>query len=206
MNFNENNFYEMQYMISENEIIRLFENTKYIENFYKIDYKLFVNIFQECNDITKKKLIEKIDINYLVLLVTNNFININRIWDNEIIFDDFNYTVEILKKNNLLRLALYDIKDYKFAKNVNNINYYNLYDVLISIKDNINKLKIFFNGINYVFLDLLISKMNDNMIKFLLKNINFLARLDLTGNLFTLNTTAQFNEIKISKLQIVLFH
>ena len=199
----ENEFYSNQYLYSESKIINLLEKTRYIENYYKIDYIIFLKIYPSLNDETKKKMAKKVSIEYIILLLTNNLLDIEIIWLNDTILDDVNQTIDLLLKNDLLKKSLKYIDSSKFTKIIQNISFYNLYYIYEIVKYDTDKFKIFINSISYVCLDALIPKMDNFSIKFVMDNINFLTRLDLTGNLFTLNRN-DFDQVKISKLQVIL--
>ena len=203
MEIDENEFLSNQYKYSESIIINFLDKTKYLENYYKIDYIIFIKIYPNLNDETKKKLIQVVDITYIILLVTNNLIDLQNIWKNETLFRNVDNTVELFLKNNLLKNALDYIDNSTFIKLVQKLSFYNLFYIYEIIKTDKIRLEIFINSISYVCLDALVSKMDEQVLKFISYNINFLARLDLTGNLFAISNQA-LNQIKISKLQIIL--
>lgn len=200
---NENEFYSNQHIYSESKIVNFLEKTDYIENYYKIDFILFLKIYPQLNDNTKNKIIKKINMDYFVLLLKNNLLDIENILLNENIFEDIDLTIELLFNSNFLGKFL-KLTDYdKFIKIIEGLSFYNLYYIYDIIKLDFDKLKIFINTISYVCLDGLISKMDEFTIRFVAHNINFLSKLDLTGNLFIADRN-YINEIKLSKLQIIL--
>lgn len=203
MNLNESDFYNNQFKLSIDEILVLIENTNDITHYNKMDPLLFLDVFPKCSSETKKKIIENINVPFVVLLFNNNLIDIWQIFENELIFSDFNNTIELLNQNNILKMALNYLDDRSFSKNIHKVSYYNLFDLLNAIKNNKAKLNIFINGINYLYLDLLISRMDQQLVEYITNNISFLLKLELVGNLFTF-TSEQIQNTELSKLQILL--
>ena len=120
---NENEFYSNQHIYSESKIVNFLEKTDYIENYYKIDFILFLKIYPQLNDNTKNKIIKKINMDYFVLLLKNNLLDIENILLNENIFEDIDLTIELLFNSNFLGKFL-KLTDYdKFIKGTINCAY-----------------------------------------------------------------------------------
>lgn len=195
-------FYELVRLLQIDEIILIFENVTSIDKFYKIPHNRFVEVFKKCNDDMKKKLINCVDVSYLTALVKNDLIRYENVWENKEIYDDIEDNITEFNESKVLSKIINYIDDYKFKKIISKVHYYDLNSIYDGIKCNKAKLLIFINGINYVFLNLLINSFDDNMIDFIRDNLNFIIRLEIVGKIFVLSPEEQQN-VNLSKLQII---
>ena len=161
---------------------------------YKLDLDVFIQILKNLNIKDLSYIFKNCMDDYLF----NNF----DFWENKNCFGDLNETVKILFHNNLLYL-LDKMNDVVFKMNIHKLKLYQIKLIYPYIKDNNVKLKILINSIDEEYLIFLINELDDNSIKFLNLNYNFIFRFNQISIFSTINID-EINEMNITKLQIIL--
>lgn len=205
-NITANTFNFYYNSLDEDDIIKILNKINNIEDISmdihklnKILYKLDLDVFKKIlKNLTVKDLsyIFKncMDDDYLF----NNF----NFWQNKNCFEDLNETIKILNYNKLLYL-LDKMDDVIFKMNIHKLKLYQIKLIYPYIKDNNVKLKIFINSIDEEYLIFLINELDDETIKFLNLNYNFIFRFNQISIFSTVNME-EINEMNVTKLQIIL--
>jgi len=192
--------------LSDEDIIKILNNAKDVENVNMDIHKLNIILYKLDIDVFKK-IILNLKINDLSYVYKNcineNYLKSNfNFWDNNKCFDDFIETVKILNNNSLLYL-INEMNDVTFKMNIPSLKFYQIRLIYPYIKENNIKFKILINGIEDEYLMYLINEFDDKSIQFLNLNYNFIFRFNQIS-IFATTEIAEINEMDVSKLQIIL--
>lgn len=176
----------------DNINIKIHKLNRYL---YKLDVNRFKIILKNC----KLKDIIYIYKNSINDEYLNEYFNF---WDNKYCLTDFSKTIKLLNQNNLLNL-INNLSNVNFKLNICKLNYFHIKLIYEHIKKDNIKLKLLINSIDESYLIGLIDYFDDESIKFLNLNYNFIFRLNQIS-LFTELSTNEVEFREVTKLQIIL--
>lgn len=195
---------ELTYFNTDNNsIVNILESNDNIMKNYEIPKDRFIDIFIALNEETKIKVLKKISTEYTCYLLDSNIVTSNMIWINTNLIENYKDEIYFFKKINLMSKLFKGINNKLLKKLLNNLEFFYLEDIYNSIKLDSDKMCIFINCLNLSFMELLINKMEDNIIDFIGLNLSYLYRLELLSKIYVSDLNS-LNLTKLSRLQIVL--
>ena len=204
-NINSDTFNYYINTFSDEEIIKIWDNTDKIEKNTNIDLVRFNNLIYKLNDNTLNKLLKNISLNKLIFLYKNSQIYLLdkfHFWDNKHCFIDFINIITLLSQNNMLDL-IQILSDVKFKLHISKLKYYQIKLIYPYIRDQKCKFQILLNTIDDQFLINLINFFTEKDIEFLNLNYNFLFRFNQIS-IFAVSSFEQIQLMNVTKLQIIL--
>ena len=204
-NINSDTFNYYINTFSDEEIIKIWDNTDKIEKNTNIDLVRFNNLIYKLNDNTLNKLLKNISLNKLIFLYKNSQIYLLdkfHFWDNKHCFIDFINIITLLSQNNMLDL-IQILSDVKFKLHISKLKYYQIKLIYPYIRAQKCKFQILLNTIDDQFLINLINFFTEKDIEFLNLNYNFLFRFNQIS-IFAVSSFEQIQLMNVTKLQIIL--